>query len=639
MLHHRGPDETGSYIDGPVALAHNRLSIIDLAGGKQPMGALPGSLWITFNGEIFNYVELREDLIKKGHQFATRSDTEVILHLYQEYGSDCVQHMNGQWAFAIWDAKNKKLFLSRDRVGVRPLFYTMARNSFIFGSELKALFAHPAVDRRLNLAALGQVFTYWFPLAPKTPFERIQELPPGHSMDVEIGQINIRRYWQLDFSQGDVASIESAVAQEKYEDEFCELLLDATRIRLRADVPVGAYLSGGLDSSVTTALAQRFVGSKLCTFSVAFEDPSFDESAFQQDVVRNLETKHQSIRCSADDIGEVFPAVIWHSERSILRTAPAPLFLLSQLVRESGFKVVLTGEGSDEFLGGYDIYKEAKIRSFWAAQPGSAFRPLLLKRLYPYLNGLQKQSPAFLQAFFHASTEDVKNPFFSHIPRWELTKKSAVFFAPAIREELQKNRDYADLEELLPAGFSTWGKFSQAQYLESAFLLPAYLLSSQGDRVAMAHSVEGRYPFLDYRIVQFAAALPPQLKMRVLNEKYILKKVFGDLVPLSVKNRPKQPYRAPDVASFFDPGTGKARHDYVDELLSPDCIRAGGIFEPTAVMKLVAKAKAGRATSFLDNAALVGILSTQLLIHQFIEHFQERIFHAADPAGSTAVCN
>jgi len=638
-LNYRGPDETGAYMRGPVGFAHNRLSILDIAGGKQPMASSDGSLWITFNGEIFNFLELQEELIKKGHKFSTRSDTEVILHLYQEYGADCVQHMNGQWAFAIWDAANRRLFLSRDRVGVRPLFYTTAAHSFIFASELKAVLAHPSVDRKLNVKALGQVFTYWFPLAPSTPFQNVHELPPGHSMIVENGEVKSHCYWQLDFSPADSAPVDSTSVQEKYENEFRDLLLDATRIRLRADVPVGAYLSGGLDSSVTTALAQRFVGSRLCTFSVAFEDPALDESSYQQEVVRSLDTQHQTIRCSANDIGEVFPAVIWHSERPILRTAPAPLFLLSRLVRENGFKVVLTGEGADEFLGGYDIYKEAKIRAFWAAQADSVRRPLLLKRLYPYLNGLQKQSPAYLQAFFHATPDDTKNPFFSHVPRWELTGRSEVFFAPSVREELKQRAAYADIEQLLPDGFSSWGTFSRAQYLESAFLLPAYLLSSQGDRVAMAHSVEGRYPFLDYRVVQFAASLPPRLKMKVLNEKYLLKKVFGDLVPSSVRNRPKQPYRAPDAISFFDPATGKARHAYVDELLSADCIRAQGIFEPGAVQKLVAKAKAGRASSFLDNAALVGVLSTQLLIHQFIEHFEERISHAADRAGSTAVCN
>jgi asparagine synthase (glutamine-hydrolysing) len=301
--------------------------------------------------------------------------------------------------------------------------------------------------------------------------------------------------------------------------------------------------------------------------------------------------------------------------------------------------VVLTGEGADEFLGGYDIYKEAKIRAFWAAQADSTRRPLLLKRLYPYLNGLQKQSPVYLQAFFHASTEDARSPLFSHVPRWELTSRSGAFFTPAVREKIQQAEPYADLQQHLPEEFAQWSVFSRAQYLESAFLLPGYLLSSQGDRVAMANSVEGRYPFLDYRVVEFASSLPPQLKMKVLNEKYLLKKVFGDLVPSSVRNRPKQPYRAPDAVSFFNPSTGKARQPYVDELLSADVVRDYGIFNPNAVQKLVAKAKAGRASGFLDNAALVGILSTQLLIDQFIEHFEERISHAADRAGSTPVCN
>ncbi len=639
MLDYRGPDGTGTYTDGSVGLAHNRLSIIDIAGGHQPMQCDEGALWITFNGEIFNFIELRDELIKKGHRFSTRSDTEVILRLYQEYGPDCVQHMNGQWAFAIWDTKKRRMFLSRDRVGVRPLFYTTAGRSFIFGSELKAVLAHPSVDRDIDVRALGQVFTFWFPLAPRTVFKNILELPPGHSLIIEDGVVSLRRYWQLDFTPADAARLDSPKDETMYENELCDLLLDATRIRLRADVPVGAYLSGGLDSSIITALAQKFVGSSLCTFSVAFEDPTLDESSYQQEVVRSLDTKHQTIRCSSTDIGEVFPDVVWHSERPTLRTAPAPLFLLSKLVRDNGFKVVLTGEGADEFLGGYDIYKEAKIRAFVAAQMDSKRRPLLLKRLYPYLQGIQKQSPAYLQAFFRATPEDVASPFFSHVPRWELTARTQVFFSPLVREELQKRDRYADLQELLPDGFSKWGTFSRAQYLESAFLLPNYLLSSQGDRVAMAHSVEGRYPFLDHRIVQLSSKLPPQLKMKVLNEKYLLRQVFGDMVPASVRNRPKQPYRAPDAISFFDSATGKARHAYVEELLSSDCIRAHGIFDPEPVQKLVAKARAGRASSFVDNAALVGILSTQLLIDQFVVHYEERSSHAAHRAGSAPVCN
>jgi len=639
MVDYRGPDETGTFARGPVGLAHNRLSIIDLAGGHQPMDCDGGSLWITFNGEIFNYVELREELLRKGHRFLTRSDTEVILRLYREYGLDCVQHMNGQWAFAIWDAEKRKLFLSRDRLGIRPLFYAMAGQSFVFGSEIKVLFAHPGMSRELDLEALRQTFTYWFPLPPRTPFRGIAELPPGHSLVVDKDSQSLQRYWQIDFSRAEAAEAGDTAGDEKAAERLRELLYDSTRIRLRADVPVGAYLSGGLDSSIVAALAQQCVGSSLHTFSLAFEDPALDESRFQQEVVQLLGTEHQTIRCTSHDIGEAFPEVVWHAERPVLRTAPTPMYFLSGLVRENGFKVVLTGEGSDEFLGGYDIYKEAKIRAFWAAQIDSKARPMLLKRLYPYLEGIQKQSPAYLQAFFRVQPGAAQDPFFSHVPRWSVTSRSHAFFTPELRSEFHSQDGYKDLAELLPAGFSSWGPFSRAQYLESAFLLPAYLLSSQGDRMAMAHSVEGRYPFLDYRVVEFAAALSPRMKMRALNEKFLLKHAFGRMIPASVRRRPKQPYRAPDAVSFFDSATGEARHPYITDLLSSGSLRAGGIFDPAAVDKLISRIKTGKATGFLENAALVGILSTQLLIDQFIANFKERNSHATDRTRSAAVCN
>jgi len=639
LLGHRGPDDSGAYTDGSVGLAHARLSIIDLAGGHQPMHNTARSACIVFNGEIFNYVELTKELERKGHQFSTKSDTEVILELYEEYGPDCVRYMNGQWAFAIWDSKRKRLFLSRDRLGVRPLFYTVAGNALVFGSEIKSLLAHPGVNAEIDPQALQQIFTYWSPLAPRTIFRNIFELPAGHSLIVEQGKLEVQPYWRIDYSQIDPSEEISPEDEKRYADELRQLLLDATRIRLRADVPVGAYLSGGLDSSIISALAQKFVGASLCTFSVAFEDKDLDESVYQREVVRSLGTNHRMIRCTAAEIGRVLPEMIWHTERPILRTAPAPLFLLSKLVRDSGFKVVLTGEGADEFQGGYDIYKEAKIRAFWAAQPGSKSRPLLLKKLYPYLPGLQKQSPAYLQAFFHVRSEGTSNPLFSHIPRWELTAKAQQFFSASLRSDLQTQERYADLQPLLPENFAKWDVFSRAQYLEGALLLPGYLLSSQGDRVAMAHSVEGRYPFLDHRVVEFSMRIPPRLKMKVLREKYLLKKAFGDSVPPLVLQRPKQPYRAPDAISLFDPETGRARHAYVEEMLSPDQIRENGIFDPGTVQKLIEKAKAGRATSYLDNAALVGILTTQVLMDQFVVHLKERLSDGANRAGVATICH
>ena len=615
LIRNRGPDDAGVFTDREVGLGHARLSIIDVAGGQQPMATADGSLWITFNGEIFNYLELREELIAKGHKFITRSDTEVLLHMYQEYGPDCVKKFNGQWAFGIWDAKERTLFLSRDRLGIRPLVYTRAGGRFLFASEVKALFADPAVPRRIDLKALDQIFTFWFPLPPHTFFEGIFELPPGHSLTLKNGETKVHCHWQLGYDPDPVG----IRPENSYAEELRALLVDAVRLRLRSDVPVGAYLSGGLDSSVTTAIVKNFTDRRLRSFSVTFDDPEFDESSYQDEVVRYLGTEHQRVRCSYADIGNVFPEVIWHTEKPVLRTAPAPLFMLSQLVRDAGFKVVVTGEGSDEMLGGYDIFKEAKIRAFWGAAPDSRLRPLLLRRLYPYLTNMQNQSDAYLRAFFRVDVGDLENPFFSHLPRWELTAKLKTFFSDHTRQQMNADGPIAELSAQLPSSFSKWDRFLRAQYLESAYLLPGYILSSQGDRVAMAHSVEIRLPFLDYRVAAFAAKLPPTLKMKVLNEKYLLKKCAANVIPETVRARHKQPYRAPEGKSFYC-----EKFDYVDELLSADRIAREGIFDPDAVGLLAKKFRSGRAIGVKDNMALIGILSTQLVIDQFINNFQRR---------------
>ena len=619
MLAHRGPDDTGFHAENGVGLAHARLSIIDLAGGQQPMCNEDSSLWITFNGEIFNYLELTEELLRKGHRFATRSDTEVILHLYEEKGEDCVRYMNGQWAFAIWDNQRRRLFLSRDRLGVRPLFYTQANKNFIFGSEIKAIFAHPGVTREIDVNGLDEVFTYWCTIPPTTIFRNIHELPPGHSMSVDARGVAVWQYWDNQFKR--TSRIVDPAREQAYADELLELLVDATQIRLRSDVPVGAYLSGGLDSTVTAALVRKFTKARVRTFSVTFDDAEFDESAFQREAVRFLDTEHQEIRCTKNQIGEVFPDVIWHTEKPVLRTAPAPLYLLSRLVRNSGYKVVVTGEGADEVLGGYDIFKETKIRRFWELQPDSKTRPILLRCLYPYLQNIQNLPDAYRKAFFHINLDRNLQPFFSHILRWKLTAKLKTFFSDAVQTEIAGDDRYSKVRMRLPQSYSLWDTFSQAQYLETKFLLPGYILSSQGDRVAMAHSVEGRFPFLDHRVVEFASRLPVSLKMKVLNEKYLLKRCAGKLIPPSVVKRHKQPYRAPEACSFLQP----AAREYMEELLSPEQIRRDGIFDGPAVAMLLEKFRKGTAIGIKDNMGLVGIVSTQLLVHQFINHFEGRM--------------
>jgi asparagine synthase (glutamine-hydrolysing) len=624
-IRHRGPDEFGFYRDNAAALGSARLSIIDLSGGSQPIGnagcsLAQGDLWIVFNGEIFNYVELRPELEARGHRFATHTDTEVILHLYEEYGPACLQFLNGQFAIAIRDTRRQELFLARDRLGIRPIFYTVHDGRLLFGSEIKAILAYPGVQAAIDPASLAQVFTFWSTLAPRTVFEGIEEVPPGHFLLLSGGKIRVERYWSLDFTV-EPAGQRSA---DDYQEEFESLLIDASRIRLRADVPVGAYLSGGLDSSLTTALIRKYAGNRLETFSIAFENPLYDESQFQFRMADFLGTDHRVVHCTHADIGRVFPDVIWHTETPILRTAPAPLFLLSKLVNDHGLKVVLTGEGADEFLGGYDIFKEMKIRRFWARHPQSELRPLLLRRLYPDIAGLGGANSAYLTAFFQRDLANTASPFYGHALRWENTARTRRFLLDSAGQSVNGAKPWDSLIDL-PAGFAGWPPLGQAQYLEASIFLSQYLLSSQGDRMAMAHSVEGRYPFLDYRVIEFSNRLPPELKLRGLTEKWLLKRMGKRLLPDEIWQRTKRPYRAPVHRSFFP-----NMPDYAAELLSPETVQASGLFKPAAVGQLVRKAAAGVGLSEIEDMAVAGILSAQLVHQQFVRSFRVDPLRAGD---------
>lgn len=610
-LEHRGPDERGIFAAPQAGLAHVRLSIVGLGDGQQPMHDASGDLTIAFNGEIFNYVELRDELRARGRRFRTSSDTEVILHLYDEMGEDCVTRLNGDFAFAIWDARRRRMVLARDRMGVRPLFYTQHGGVFYFASEVKALLRVPGIEAVIDPVALDQIFTLWAPIAPRTPFKGIYELEPASLMVVDDGGVASRPYWRLEFP--DAAELSRHRDERTAAEELRALLADATRIRMRADVPVGSYLSGGLDSSIVSALAAGMTPETLRTFSVTFDSAEHDESAFQMEMARALGTLHETVHCAEGDIAAVFPDVIRFTERPILRTAPAPLFKLSGLVRQAGLKVVLTGEGADEVFAGYDIFKEARVRRFCGRQPGSRIRPHLFRKLYPYLPGLQQQSAEYLAAFFGAGNDALGDPLFSHRPRLRGTAAAKLFFSADLRAALSGYDAAEEMAGLLPEAFRRWHPLHQAQYLESRFLLPGYILSSQGDRMAMAHGIEGRFPFLDHRLVEFAAGLPPEMKLKGLTEKHILREAAKDLLPPLIGNRPKQPYRAPDSRSF----TGAGALDYVGAALGEERVAAAGLFNPKAVAKLHAKCATGQATGFRDNAAFVGVLSTQLWIETF----------------------
>lgn len=616
IIRHRGPDQFGIYLDDRAALGSARLSIIDLEGGAQPISNEDGRLWIAFNGEIFDYLEHRQELERRGHLFSTDTDTEIILHLYEEMGPDCLRELNGQFAIALWDAKAHTLFLARDRLGIRPLFYTLAAGKLIFASEIKALLVHPDVRAAIDPQGLNHIFTFWSTLSPRTIFKDIWEVPPAHYLLIRDGHLEIQHYWRLNFPPHNTETITAVGPIDAYLEEFRQLLVSAVLLRLRADVPVGAYLSGGLDSSTIAALIRQHSSNRLDTFSIAFTDPAFDESAYQERMARLLGTQHQVIRVTPGDIGDVFPAVIWHTETPILRTSPAPLYLLSRLVSENNYKVVLTGEGADEFLAGYNIFKEALIRRFWARHPDSRLRPLLLRRLYPYIEELSNGKQAYREAFFGQGLTDISALDYSHAIRWKNTSRARRFFSEDLRSLLIDSPD-ARQQVYYPPEFAGWHPLHQAQYLEITIFLSQYLLSSQGDRVAMAHSVEGRFPFLDYRVVEFCNRLPPDLKLRELNEKYLLKRFAREFLPAEIWTRPKRPYRAPIQRAFFNP----VAEVYLEQVLSNQALSQAGLFKPGAVAQLLVRGREGREFGETDEMVLVGIISTQLLYHQFIEQF------------------
>jgi asparagine synthase (glutamine-hydrolysing) len=614
-LAHRGPDGSGYYRDERVALGHTRLAIVDTAGGTQPMTSRScrtsgetEQVWVTFNGEIFNHVELAAQLRSRGHVFDTRSDTEVIVHAWEEWGPGCFERFNGQWALAIWDRRTGSLVLSRDRFGVRPLFYTRAAGQLLFASEVKALYASPDVPRELDPAGLDQVLTLWSAVAPRTVFRDIAQVPPGSYLSIRNvhsrnGVEVERRYWAPSFPP---AGAEELTDLEANAEALRTTLMAATRLRFeRSDVPVAAYLSGGIDSAVTAGAIAGFTSVPLHTFSLRFAEAEFDEGGFQALMAERLGTVHHDVVVSERDIADVFPQVVRHAESPLLRTAPAPMFLLSRLVREAGFKVVVTGEGADEVLGGYDIFREAKIRDLWLRDPEAA--EAAVQQLYPWMHRSPNQAPAFARSFFsrNLSADDLA---MSHRPRWDSTAVLASMLRPEIRSV---GGSAAGVVDAMPAAAASWDPVARAQWLEMTTLLPGYILASQGDRMLMGNSVEGRFPFLDPHVAELAGRVPAEHKIHGMDEKHLLKRAFADLVPEEILRRPKQPYRAPDAAAFFAGGTP----DWVFDVTSGSALEAAGVFRPDLVHRLLEKARrtGGRGLGNTDNMRLVAVLSTQLL--------------------------
>ena len=599
-LAHRGPDAaSGVLLDG-AALAHTRLAILDLEGGAQPMRDPATGVTLVYNGEVFNYLELRAEL--SGYRFRTRSDTEVVLAAFLRWGPACLERFNGQFALALFDPRDGALWLARDRVGILPLHYALFPGGLAFASEAKALVAAGFAPPRLDPRGVKQAIQLWAPMPPRTCVEGVLALPPATFACLRDGRLTLTRYWQLEL--GD----EQPISEEEAIERVGETLDDAVRLRLRADVPVAAYLSGGLDSSVLCAIAQRRLGGTLSTFSVAFEDPAYDESAWQAEVSGALHTRHRSVTATDALVAALLPEVVEHAEQVLVRAAPAPLLALSREVRRGGGKVVLTGEGSDEIFLGYDLYAETRVRRFWARAPGSRVRPALLRRLYPYLP-LASQGEAALRALYGVGLDAPDAPGFSHLLRWTAAARVFRLFSPDFARSVADEDPPAAAIGTLPAVAARWSALARAQHLEMQTLLAGNLLAAQGDRMLMANSVEGRFPFLDHRLVELAARLPERLKLRGLAGKWVLRRAARGLVPDSVLARPKMPYRSPPAHGL----SGEATPGWAHELLSPRALRDTGVFDPDKVARLLAKLAAPGPTSELDAMGITSVATGQLL--------------------------
>jgi asparagine synthase (glutamine-hydrolysing) len=614
-LRHRGPDGVGLYLDRWFGMVHTRLAFVEPEGGDEPVTNENGRLWVMRDGAIYNAPELRDELKGLGHHFATRTDSEVLVHAYEEWGAACLERLNGKFAIALWDRASAELFLARDRFGLCPLFLSERGAALSFASEAKALLRHPAALRELDPLALMESFTLWACAPDRSPFAGIRELPGGHYLRVGgAGILEERRWWELPLAEPDATSRRD---RGELAEELVELLGDAVRIRLRAAAPVGTYLSGGLDSSAVTALAARAASRPLPAFAISFADHRFDETAEQDLVASALGATLSRATMTASEIAELLPRVVELTEKPTLRTAPAPLLRLSALAHDFGCRVVLTGEGADELFAGYDIFKLDQVRRFWARQPDSQLRPLLLNRLYGYLPHDLQRAGTLLQGAFRSGLTETNDPLYSHRPRFSKAARLLGFFGTEAQERASREGEPTErLQARLPAGFSRLSTLKRAQYLEITTFLCGYLLHSQGDRMVMGNSVEGRFPFLDHRVAEFAGRLPDTLQLRGLEEKYLLRKAVAHLLPPEIIRREKRPYRAPILAALV----GRDAPEYIAELTRPARLAEAGIFAPPAVDRLFAKCRrnAESIVGEIDEMALAGIISVMLLHEQFI---------------------
>src|SRR3989440_232476 len=596
LISHRGPDDSGAYLDGPVGLGFARLSIIDLGGGHQPMSNETDEVWIVFNGEIWNYKALRKELMEKGHQFRTNSDTETIVHAYEEYGVDCIARLNGMFGFAIWDGPRKRLLLARDRAGKKPLYYTCVDGNLIFASEIKSLLGHPRVRRRADPQALADYLSVRYVPGPATLFANIYKVLPGHWLLCENDTIHEKCYWDFTFGKTERHSV------EEYIHGIRQHINRAVEERMMADVPLGAMLSGGVDSSIITGTMSQLMDRPVKTFAVGFDVPGFSELPYAKLVSDHFGTEHHELLVKCSDLTQYWPLLTWHRDEPVSEPSDLGVYLISKLARQH-VKVVLSGEGGDELFAGYPKYLVDWLAKYYHLLP-APIRDQVITTLLDHLpynmrklkmagRVLSEPAPQRWMSWFGIFNGQLKNNLLSESTRANIDNDSSRVF----QRWLEQNPQRDDLSSML--------------YLDTKIWLPDNLLM-KGDKMTMAASLEARIPLLDYKLIEYAANIPSNIKIKPFQAKYLLKQAYADFLPQAILTRKKMGFNVPTDVWFRE-----GQRQLITQLLLSERARSRGFFNEKFVAYLLREHLEGR-TNY--QAQLFTLASLELWFRVFIDN-------------------
>jgi asparagine synthase (glutamine-hydrolysing) len=592
---HRGPDDSGFYCDGALGLGFARLSIIDLSGGHQPMSNETGDVWLVFNGEIWNYRTLRSELQAKGHLFRTQSDSETIIHAYEEYGVNCVARLHGMFGFAIWDSTRKRLLLARDRAGKKPLYYTRVDGDLIFASEIKALLHHPRVKREADTQAIADFLSVRYVPGPATLFADIYKVQPGHWLLYENGNLRSERYWDFTFGETEQRPI------NEYIEGIQTHIRRAVAERMMADVPVGAMLSGGVDSSIVTGIMSELTDHKVKTFAVGFDHPDYNELPYARLVADHFGTDHYELVVKSSDLTAYWPLLTWHRDEPVSEPSDLGVYLVSRLARQH-VKVVLSGEGGDELFAGYPKYVVDWLAKYYHILPAAVrdgmITPLLdhlpysMRKLKTAARNISQPAPQRWMAWFGIFNGQLKEQLLAEGVKGSIDLDAS----RAFRRWLEQNPQRDDLSAML--------------YLDTKIWLPDNLLM-KGDKMTMAASLEGRIPLLDHQLIEYAASIPSDIKIRPFRAKYLLKRAFADFLPAPILTRKKMGFNVPTGIWFREEQRG-----FITSLLLSERMRSRGYFNADFVARMLREHLEGR-TNY--QAQLFTLASLELWFRVFID--------------------